>query len=386
MRISLIIMAAAALALVLSACAEGPVGIFASIAAETDINKHATKEFRGTSPSFVAKLDDTYYAGIGGLWKRGVAETSWTKQSTAFLGSGNFSAVSGAVNGGALFILYVEADNNSRGVYKFESGTWDSTPISITGISPSEQPTSLLQAETGALFLVTSTQAKDSDGKITTTSSLYRFDGTNFVKETGAQNKPAPGVFNAIAINESTCYFSAGTHVYAGTSGSISLITGESNQPSDVNFGGVSIVGTNPVFMGRDGKLYRREGTNWTNSIQYSSFNGRPFSFSIPVVVDDGVNSTLLVPSRAYEKDTGLGYLEFDASSFTASTAPNSSYGRVSTLNNYFITLDGKSVKQILAFDENGDATHERLFALTDGDGLWSNQWQGSSWSGWRRE
>lgn len=82
-----------------------------------------------------------------------------------------------------------------------------------------------------------------------------------------------------------------------------------------------------------------------------------------------------------------MGYLEFNTNSFTASTAPNSNYGRVSTLNNYFITLDGKSVKQILAFDENATPpTHERLFALTDGDGLWSNQWQGGSWSGWRRE
>jgi hypothetical protein len=72
-------------------CTEGPVGIFASIAAETDINKYATPAFKSASPAFVAKLGTSYYAGIGELYTRGETATSWTKASTNGLpGTGPF--------------------------------------------------------------------------------------------------------------------------------------------------------------------------------------------------------------------------------------------------------------------------------------------------------
>ncbi|TFG84909.1 MAG: hypothetical protein E4H20_01875, partial [Spirochaetales bacterium] len=74
--------------LALVACAEGPVGIFASIAGETDINKNMTKAFKDASPSFVALMDGNYYAGVGVLWKRSATGTSWNKVNTSGVASG----------------------------------------------------------------------------------------------------------------------------------------------------------------------------------------------------------------------------------------------------------------------------------------------------------
>ncbi len=82
----------------LVSCAEGPVGIFASIAAETPINENQTKAFLNTSPRFVAKLGSDYYAGIGVLWKKAGLDGKWQKASVAGLtGTGPFHATSAAV-------------------------------------------------------------------------------------------------------------------------------------------------------------------------------------------------------------------------------------------------------------------------------------------------
>lgn len=390
-RFSLII-AAAALALALSSCAEGPVGIFASVAAETDINKHATKEFRGTSPSFVTKLDGTYYAGVGGLWKRGVAETSWTKVNANLigLGTGNYAAISGFNIGATMYALFVDADTKAKlGVYSSANGTtWSEIDVATASITKSEL--SHIMTDGTDVFAVTA-KVTETDGVKSTTHSLYRsiggaafaaLDNTNLINAD-------IGLPTGIVKNGPTYYLSAGNFILTGDGGDGSMT--KTDPATASAFGGTFIANTVPAvfFAGRDGNIYDATGAN--PSGVFKDYNDRPYSFSIPAVVTAGGQTTLLVPSRAYPqddiRDQGLGYLEFDATGFTV-TSPKiaDKSRRVSTLNNYFITLDGKSVKQILAFDESGDATHERLFALTDGDGLWSNQWQGSSWSGWRRE
>lgn len=384
-----LIMAAAALALALSACAEGPVGIFASVAAETDINKHATKEFRGTSPSFVAKLDvsgtDYYYAGIGGLYRRTTGATSWDKVDTSAAGSSKYVATSGVVNSGTdtLYVTFADPDTkNVIGVFSFNGTTWARVDGSfpVTG----EKLRHVLLAN-NQLFAVTAVETLEDDVVTKTEHKVYRLNGAAFAVSTGAGPLEI-GLPNAIAYDGTDYWFSAGTSTLDGPDNNLTKET------RSVQLGGVFADATGLFFSGRDGRIYEWDDPDWKASAAFEDYNDRPYSFGIPVVVDDpSGNSTLLVPSRAYPqgtvRDQGLGYLEFDAVSFdTDSAAIADKSRRVSTLNNYFITLDGKSVKQILAFDESGDATHERLFALTDGDGLWSNQWQGGSWSGWRRE
>lgn len=384
-RFSLII-AAAALALALSSCAEGPVGIFASVAAETDINKHATKEFRGTSPSFVAKLNvsgtDYYYAGIGGLYRRTIGATSWEKVDTSAAGSNNYVATSGVSDGSTLYVTFANPSNQQVvGVFSFNGSTWDQIDAGF----PGEKIRHVLLADDGELFAVTAIETLDNGVVTKTEHKVYRFDGTTPFDHvnTGGASPSEIGLANALTLAGSTYWFSAGTSTLSGDTSSLTRV------PHSIQFGGVFAIGTNVFFAGRDGNIYDATGAN--PSGVFKDYNDRPYSFSIPAVVTAGGQTTLLVPSRAYPqgtvRDQGLGYLEFDATGFTATSPKIADQSRrVSTLNNYFITLDGKSVKQILAFDEGGSADHERLFALTDGDGLWSNQWQDGAWSGWRRE
>lgn len=389
-RFSLIISAAAALAVFLGSCAEGPVGIFASVAAETDINRLATKEFGGTSPSFVAKLGGTYYAGVGGLWKRGVAETSWTKVSVNLpvFGTGDFAAISGInitiATVPHIFVLFVNPTTKSKlGVYKSINGTnWD--PLDLGPIAVNEL--SHIMTDGADVFAVTA-KVTEADGEKSTTHSIFISDGSAAFDALDSPELVDAdiGLPTSITLDGGNYYISAGEYIATGTAGSMAI----ANPATETSFSSAFKTSSGVFFTGRDGKIYN--STAAASSTAFEDYNDRPYSFSIPAVVTAGGQTTLLVPSRAYPqgtvRDQGLGYLEFDATGFTV-TSPKiaDKSRRISTLNNYFITLDGKSVKQILAFDESGDATHERLFALTDGDGLWSNQWQGSSWSGWRRE
>lgn len=386
-RISLIITAAAALTLFLGSCAEGPVGIFASVAAETDINRLATKEFRGTSPSFVAKLNvsgtNYYYAGIGGLYRRTIGATSWDKVDTSAAGSSNYVATSGVSDGSTLYVTFANPSSQQVvGVFSFDGSTWDQIDAGF----PGEKIRHVLLADDGELFAVTAIETLDNGVVTKTEHKVYRFDGTTPFDHvnTGGAAPSEIGLANALTLAGSTYWFSAGTSTLSGDTSTLTRV------PHSIQFGGVFAIGTNAFFTGRDGNIYDATGAN--PSGVFKDYNDRPYSFSIPVIVNPPSGpSTLLVPSRAYPqgtvRDQGLGYLEFDAASFdTDSAAIADKSRRISTLNNYFITLDGKSVKQILAFEEGAPGIHNRLFALTDGDGLWSNQWQGSSWSGWRRE
>lgn len=379
-RISLV-MAAAALALILGSCAEGPVGIFASVAAETDINKHATKEFKGTSPSFVAKLDDTYYAGIGGLYRRTTGATRWEKVDTSAAGSSRYVATSGVSDGSTLYVTFANPDTKIViGVFSFDGSDW----VQVDSGFPGEKIRHVLMADNGQLFAVTAIETLDNGVVTKTEHAVYRYNGTFQLSNSGSIDIGLP---NAVARVGTDYWFSAGSSTLGGPIATLAKET------RSVQIGGVFADTTGLFFTGRNGRIYELDGTDWIASAEYENFNGRPYSFSIPVVVKTPIGSpTLLVPSRAYPqgtvRDQGLGYLEFDAASFDTDKSPIAEkQRRISTLNNYFITLDGKSVKQILAFDEDGTTTdHERLFALTDGDGLWSNQWLNGAWTGWRRE
>lgn len=389
-RLSLII-AAAALALALGSCTEGPVGIFASVAAETDINKWATDEFKGTSPNFVAKAGSTYYAGVGGLWKRNIGDSSWTTVNVSLpsLGTGNYAAVSGITIGSTMYVLFADADTKAKlGIYSSTNGsTWTEVDVATAVITKNEL--SHLMTDGNDLFAVTA-QVTETDGEKITKHSVYRsIGGAAFAALDGTSLVNADiGLPTSIVNDGGTYYLSAGEYIVTGTAGSMTV----TNPATTSAFGSAVIVNGLVFFTGRDGKIYNDDAS--VASGVFSDYNDRDYSFGIPVVVSTGnptTQTTLLVPSRAYpqgsERDQGLGYLEFDATGFgTTSAAIADTSRRVSTLNNYFITLDGKSVKQFIVFTE-GDA--RRLYALTDGDGLWMNFFDGGtpgSWTGWRRE
>jgi hypothetical protein len=348
---------------------------------------HATKEFRGTSPSFVAKLNvsgtDYYYAGIGGLYRRTTGATSWDKVDTSAAGSSKYVATSGVSNGSTLYVTFADPDTkNVIGVFSFNGTTWDRVDVNfpVTG----EKLRHVLLAN-DQLFAVTAIETLENSVVTKTEHKVYYLDGSEFKVSTGGPGPLEIGLPNAIAYDETNYWFSAGTSTLEGPADNLTKET------RSVQLGGVIADATGLFFTGRDGRIYEWNDPDWKASAVFEDYNKRPYSFSIPAVVTAGGQTTLLVPSRAYPqgtvRDQGLGYLEFDAASFgTGSAAIADKSRRVSTLNNYFITLDGKSVKQILAFEEGAA---RRLFALTDGDGLWSNFFDGGtpgSWSGWRRE
>ncbi|HOX18895.1 MAG TPA: hypothetical protein PKW82_10595, partial [Spirochaetales bacterium] len=77
-----------------------------------------------------------------------------------------------------------------------------------------------------------------------------------------------------------------------------------------------------------------------------------------------------------------------DADSFTtfAATTEYADRGLVSSSTNFQTTLEGKSVMKLYYDGDVVARTAGHLFALTGGDGLWSNSWDGTDWSGWNRE
>jgi hypothetical protein len=188
-----------------------------------------------------------------------------------------------------------------------------------------------------------------------------------------------------VAYRALNYWFSAGSSVISGTSpAALDIVVGA---PTTIPFGGVVATADKVLFAGRDGKIY--DSAAWASpSPAFKNPRDLTYSFGIPAYVFDGTNHILLVPGQNYPtagntKPAQGGYLEFDAAGFIAASDAPSDYSLAADINNYFITLDAKSVKQIVAFDETGG---KRLFALTNGDGLWSNQFTGASWSGWRRE
>jgi hypothetical protein len=238
------------------------------------------------------------------------------------------------------------------------------------------------------LFAVTALETV-VDGVITDTKhSLYYHNLTDFI-DAGVQNA-AIGLPNSVAFVTPNYWFSAGKQVLRGPVGTIASVT-ETDQPTTVPFGGVIAIGTQILFTGRNGIIYDRNGGTWLASSAFKNPRELTYSFGIPAFINDSVNDILLVPGENYptadnKKPATGGYLEFNAGGFTTANANTklTDYGLAASINNYFITLDAKSVKQIVSFTET--AGKYRLFALTNGDGLWSNQFNGTSWSGWRRE
>jgi hypothetical protein len=372
------------------------VGIFASIAAETDINKYATPAFKSASPAFVAydDVNERYYAGIGELWTRAESATSWTKASTNGLpGTGPYFATSGAVVGAFLYATIADTSTGKMlGVFSWNGTIWSRVDATFP-IDPGPEKLRSVMAANDILFAVTATETIVNSVVTDTNHSLYFLDtlpNPDVFASTGIANADI-GLPNAVAwdLTNSRFWFTAGNSVLSGTTASAITINGAA--PTAL-FGGLAYVASaSPivVFTTRTGTLYEVDNTTWSAaSAVFKNPRELTYSFGIPAYIDDVVNEILLVPGQNYPtaaETPAKGYLEFDAAGFSAASATKTDYGLAADINNYFITLDAKSVKQIVAFEE-APGTRYRLFALTNGDGLWSNQFTGGSWSGWRRE
>ncbi|MBN1518666.1 MAG: hypothetical protein JW923_01090 [Spirochaetales bacterium] len=374
---------AAVVVVSLSSCEEGPVGIFASIAGETDINALMTKEFENASPAFVVKADTTMYAGVGVLWSRPEGGRPWTRMDVSAVGSGTLFATSAAVVGTTLYATFTDTGTGADlGVWSWNGTSWNRVDAAFPAAG--EELRCVLGAN-GQVFAVTALHAA-SDDSMDTTHSLYYLNGAAFA--TAGPADAAIGQPNSVAFDGTRYWFTAGPQVLTGTAAS--AIAVDATAPA-ADFGGVAYAAVpgETVFGTRSGVMYTVSGTTWSAaSTAQTDLGGDAYAFYQPVYVSAGT-AAILMPTRSwYRSSTDPappgGYLEFAATGFDVATAtPNADRDLVSWPTNYAITLDKASIKSIVSLQEG---TGTSLFALTDGNGLWSNYHDGSVWTGWRRE
>lgn len=374
---------AAMAALGLASCAEGPAGIFSRVSSDTPINETMTEAIKYATPSFVARLGTTWYAGIGALWSKADGQTTWSPATVTGVSDAAVVAGSGAVVSGALYVAFAGTDTgDSLGVWKSTNGTsWSEVTTSFS--SSGEQLRRVLAAN-DQLFAVTATVASD----LSETYALYRFDGTAF-QPAGISDNGDIGAPDSVAYFGGAYWFSAGSWLVTGTAGALSAVAGPATAAA---FGGVCSTGTGLIVASDDGYLYySTDGATWARTTtQLENASSKVFSLSAPTYIDDGTRKILVVgtnrePRSSSDTPPVDGYLDFDlAGGFAASAAPTDDHALVSSATNFDASLSAKSVRSMPLFDA-GDGTF-KLFALTDGNGLWSDTFDGDSWGGWIRE
>ena len=308
----------------LSACKAGPVGIFASIAQETDINKSRTAAFDDTSPDFVGMLGANYYTIINGtIWTREVSGGAWGKLATMPTGVSNGTASSAATIGGGTPTLYVTFGQIGDSAQKVWATTNGSVWVTIDAtFSDNGQIDSLLSTN-NELFAVT--RVDTTVASVTTTSySVYHLSGGFFVSAnvTGTSGRPT-----SMAYDGTDYWLTAGHSVYSGGVLNFDplglpenlpdeIFAGVAIDPLDANYtifttsSGLSATGT---LKPASGRLYRFNGINtWSSSSPFEK-DENPHAFSAPAIVDDGTDTFLLV-GTVWGKDAAAasGYLEFD--------------------------------------------------------------------------
>jgi hypothetical protein len=396
-----------AVAFLFIACEEGPAGIFSSVSSETKTNTDiSTDDIKTSSPSFVARLGTTWYAGIGTLWSK-TGEAKWTKvdlsavnlvlssdKSIVYASAGAVINVAGA---STLFVAFSDsASGDDLGVWKTTAGTiWEDASLGL----PATQYMRKLLAANGILFAVTST-VTGTGTDVSEAYSLYYFDGSQF-QATAVTENLAIGMPDSVAFDGSSYWFTAGGKLIKGTGVStLAVVTGPKDWTADstavapltATYGGICAIGTSVIISTRTGKLhFSSDGTTWTSSTDpYANSGGDAYSLSQPTYLEAGAYKILVIGTNGKVNSDGNqpplgGYLEFDLSAgFAADLASDSTHSLTSDATKFDTSLAGKAVSIMPAFDTaNGTF---KIFALTSGAGLWSNTYNGSDWGLWVRE
>lgn len=364
---------------VFSSCKAGPVGIFASIAQETDINKSRTAAFDGTSPDFVGKLGDNYYTIINGtIWSRAVTGGSWQRVAPP-TGVAQGEASSAAIAGTNLYVVFGKIGDSAQKIF-----TRTATPgwTQVDGIFTSSAKTDGLLSANDVLFAVTRIDAV-VDSAMTTRYSVHYLNGGSFSTAgpavTEISGRPTAAAYDGLAAY----WITAGASVYSGSLGSMTSVAAT---PSDTFAGVVREPSGYMILSSRTGKLYKYDSV-WTASSAFEK-SDKPHSFSAPVIVDDGAKKFLLIGTVYGGTDaaTASGYLEFDipGTGFNPATASASIGSDFADVVNFQTSVSSNFLSALNVAAE--DAGKLRVFALTVGNGLWSNYFDGTDWDGWARE
>jgi hypothetical protein len=349
-------------------CTDGPMGIFADIAAESDIGQDRTDDFSDANSSFAGRIGaGKYYAivGTGKLYESAV-DGSWNRSTPPSI-SDTF-AQSAAVTSTDLYVVF---GLSNPVVYAFNGSNW--TAITFSPALVDEKVIRVLAAEDDQVFAITEHfLAGERTGKY----SIYSLAGTifNFEEYDGTGVGFEISLPNSVTENTGTYWFDAGASAISGALGSI---VQTSAPPYETT--GVVFHDTKAYFTTSEGRiLTTTDGTIWAASAVFESSPDVEIRFTAPRVVDSNGTDVLLAGTSSTTGSSGQGYLELNPATLT-----EYSTRVISTITNFNTSLSGKSVLGMPTFVEGSGY---RVFALTVNDGLWSNYFNGSTWSGWARE
>lgn len=382
-------------AMALISCAEGPTGIFASVAAETPVNKTMTPAIQYASPTFVARLGSTWYSGMGVLWQKADGATQWSKANVSLPGvsaSDTLYADSGAVAGGKLYVAFSDVTTRtSLGVWAYDGASW--TKVTFAGALPfpgtGKYLRKIMVSNNGQLFAVTADERADST--VAEKYSIYTLSGTTF-DTTAWIYDDTIDIPTSVASDGTNYWFAAGDSLLYGTGATLSKITDTGRA-----YSGLCYDGTNIIVSSRNGYLYRFTGA--TPALQdtagpFKNSLGKIYSFSAPTYIAAAPGPILVVGTNRIPRSNSDippagGYLEFDATNFAttfAASTPTTDHHLTASAVNFDTSLDSRSVSGMPYF-----AAEKKLFAMTDGYGLWSDTYSGTpdhanGWDWWIRE
>ncbi len=373
MKNKAIIFGLAVLALLFASCEEGPSGIFYRIAHEKPLYENQTKGLIRSNPAFVARLGTTNYLGSGQLWSKADGSNTWTVSGSLPAGvqGKSYFALSGVTVSSNLYVLFKDTNAGDLGVFSYD-GSWSKLDI------PTGQSAQKLLSANGKLFLATYAKAGDDEKYW-----LYYLNGSAFYPAGATvQGSTDFSLPNSVAYANGTYYFTAGKSLLSGTDETaiavVSSSTTEPKSPSTAIYGGIAAQGSSLVLSDKSGKLYAStDGNSWITKTVDSNL-----SFTEPLFYD---NNKLLVgtdaqPRSANDLPRASGYKEFTLSGTALTEATASA---LTDTTNFAASLAGQKITSMALIGMGGTQV---LYALTYGDGLWANYFDGSKWSQWLRE
>lgn len=399
---------AIAAAVLLASCAEGPAGIFSSVYSELEIAGSSTAGLETVSPGFVVRLGDSYYAGIGTLWTK-AATGGWTQvpatDLTEILDSHTPPfAGSAVVIGTMMYAAFNDPDTGaSLGVWS----TPDATTWTLVAGLPTDRELRRVLTDGTTLYAVTENVRSSTDTVVN--RSIHYFDGTQFTATNIVANTVI-GVPNSATRIGTTVWMAAEGKLLTGTAASLTVLatapddwTGNTAAPT---YGGLCVADVDSdgaddiVVSGTAGKLHATAdgGSTWTTTASesiYANSSNDPYRFGIPTYIEftSGTTTTrrLLVGTtrRQITEDAVpvAGYLEFDLSTATgfSTLIKDDTHAGISNATNFATSLSTTSIHEMPVFSTS---TGKMVFALTAGDGFWSNEYTSTTgtWSAWRRE
>lgn len=358
------------LILILAACDDGPVGIFASIGSESPIVYKGTEAFKKATPATVVSRNGTLYAIITKLWKK--SGTTW-KKVTALPPHAMYASAA-IVVGSDLYVAFLDADARSLGVFKTsDDSTW--TRVDSNFPASGEQVQQLLTANS-EIFAVTTRAG--SDGK--TQYSLYRLTGTSFSTaiKTGSN-------FFSIAYVGTTYYIASGTTI--SSTSNFSTFSDYTIPDGNDMVTNIAHIGGRPTAVTANGTVLWHDGSSWTGIQQ--PLAQKNIALYLHAMVEH--NNTLLVATNSVVRKTAngtqispsVGYVELALPLDISSTQRNESSLVTATSTSFSATLGDKPLSMLTLITENSIPT---LYAGSVGNGLWSNRFENGSWTGWQRE